>query len=225
MNPQAILNKYECRTLPRRFWRVNDTVSRVHSDAEHCLTSESQLEPITEQEFKEAIENHFAWKNRTKASCFQSVFSNKAHARDWAFERLESLERRYKCKEEDLGIVRLEIGSAKLKKHTWIFDAEEMVASLGLKAKPSSGEHLVYLEIPSKAVVARSKLCELRKESRNIPVAEDDGYDAEDELSGKDDEGSQQREQEEAPLRIRTGLSQATERSSLHLGDLDLSDG
>lgn len=171
MNPQAIFNKHECQKPPKYLWRVNDRVSRAHRDAEHCLSTKSQLEPITEKEFKEAIENHFNWGNRTKASCFQSVFSNESDAHDWAFDRLQSLRRKYRCREEDLRLIRLKIDSAKLMESTWIFDANEVVASLDLRAKPLPCEYLVYLEIPSITIVARSRLCDLRKEScRFIPA-------------------------------------------------------
>lgn len=165
MNPQAIFDKHECKDPPIFLWRITDRVSQAHRDAEHCLSTKSQLEPITEKEFKEAIENHFKWANRTKASCFQSVFNNKCDARDWALNRLESLQHKYTCKEEDLRIVRVEISCARLVESTWIFNAEETAACLNLKAKPLPGEYLVYLEIPSKAVVAKSGLCELRNES------------------------------------------------------------
>lgn len=165
MNPQAIFKRYECTNPPRLLWRVNDRVSKAQSDAEHCLTTKSQLEPITDKEFREAIENHFNWDNRTKASCFQSVFSDKADARNWALNRLESLQRKYRFKEENLRLERLEINSAKLMENTWIFNAEEMATSLWLKATPLPGEYLVYLKIPSKTVVDRSRLSELRKES------------------------------------------------------------
>lgn len=165
MNPQTVFNRHECRTPPRLLWRVNDKVSRAQRDAEHRLTACNQLLPITKQDFKEAIENHLNWANRSKASCFLSVFSDKANARQWALDRLGSLHKTYKFEEKDLQLVRLEIDSANLIKHTWIFDAQELAALLELDAKPLTDEYLVYREIPSRAIVARSGLRELRMES------------------------------------------------------------
>lgn len=165
MNPKAIFDQYECRKPPRLLWRVNNKVSRAQREAELRLTTKNQLLPITIREFHEAIENHLNWDNRTKGSCFQSVFSNRDDACDWALDRLEDLQQQYHLDKEDFGIVRLEIDSAKLKEATWIFDARELATTLGLQARPLLGEYLVYSEISFRAVVARSRLCELKKES------------------------------------------------------------
>ncbi|KAE9985511.1 hypothetical protein BLS_007570 [Venturia inaequalis] len=241
MNPQAIFDKFECRDPPKLLWRVTDRVSQAHNDAEHCLTTKSQLEPITQREFKEAIENHFDWANRTKASCFQSVFSSKSDARDWGLYRLGSLRRKYTCKEEDLGIVRLEIDCTRLMKSTWIFDAEDVAASLDLEVNPLRGEYLVYLEIPAETIVARSRLCDLRKESINHysprtlhedllsllddrSAAEDTGDDADDELSGERDEDSEGEKREDISHSKRTHFLQLTRHNTLKFCDLSLSD-
>ncbi|TLD36658.1 UDP-galactose transporter 1 [Venturia nashicola] len=242
MNPQAIFDEFECKFPPRLLWRVNDRVSQAHREAEHCLTTTSQLEPITIKEFKEAIENHFNWTDRTKASCFRSVFSNKCDARDWALDRLESLQRKYTCREDGLRIVRLEIDSANLMETTWIFNAEELVVSLDLKAKTLPGEYLVYLDIPNKTAVARSGICEMRNESINhhnpktpdksfqslldhISVAEDAGNDADDELSGERYEDSKGEVEEDISHHGRAESSQSTTHNTIKIQDLTIGHG
>jgi hypothetical protein len=165
MNPRTIFKLYECTNPPPILWRVTEKISQAQRDAEYRLTAPNNFLPITRQELKEAIKNHLNWADRSKASCFLSVFSDKINARNWALDLLEDLEQTYKFDEEDIQLVRLKIDSAKLIKHTWIFDAQEIVNTLELDVKIVPGEYLVYSDIPSRTIVSCSGLAELRLES------------------------------------------------------------
>lgn len=143
MTTEFNLNLYRCNQLPRYLWRVTDSNSQSQRDVNtgDLVASDHTRTFYNKSGFKQAIADHIAWSHRRR-SCFLSVFSDKRHAQNWAYQRAKT--RTYVCIHE--------IEACRLPPETYIFDVVSLMAALEVIPCFQTHELLILHRIPARFI-------------------------------------------------------------------------
>ncbi|PTB68158.1 hypothetical protein BBK36DRAFT_1157830 [Trichoderma citrinoviride] len=115
---------YKRNSLPKTFYRVTYPGSQARDEDTGDYVSDTNLEISDNLHLKQVAENHFYW--RREPSPFVSVFSDKKHALNWAYRRVDRLN----CGLDEVYISKID--TAKLPLGTRVFDATFLVGVLDI---------------------------------------------------------------------------------------------